>query len=546
MHRSCWKLAVLVMAPILSQGVGPRLLASSGNGCSALKGRVVAAAEIGLPTNGAVVNSAKHATSHGVAFCKAVGEIRSIDAAAQPIRFQVNLPEQWNGHAVQVGGAVFDGSLKYSSGTRGPEMAVKGAPTPLKQGYATFGSDAGHHHRYFLFPDETNVLRADFAQNTEQRQNFASGQIKKTHDVAIALIRARYGSGPKRMFFLGGSTGGREALQAIQKWPRDYNGVLAAFAAWNQIESDLGFIRAAQALYAKDGWLPKSRTKLLHDAVLNACDAQDGLKDGIVSSVSACRFDAQTLRCADGHNHAGCLSDGQLHTVMTFATEQKSSLPVANGMAQQPGYNILSGGDLTGNLGLLKHPMKRPVFFLNSFYYLVGTEVVRNFLTKDNHFDALTFDTASLGKWRAGVLEQSLEDDASIADLTPYEQQGGKLLLVHGDADVTIPTESSVLYYKRLVEAMGQARADGFTRLYLIPGYGHGRGVFNAGFNALGTLEAWADGHAPATLITTDRNSGRTRPMCVWPEWPRYIKGDINAASSFECVRETTSTASLE
>ena len=521
--------------------------------CSALKGRQIAASQIGLPTGGAVVRSAKLEAGAGGGFCKVLGRIRPVDPAADPIRFEVNLPETWNGKGLQYGGGAFDGWLHETDGLRSTAMGDRRQAPPLARGFATFGSDSGHHHHYLLLPDILNALSAKFALNDEERHNFASDGLKKTHDVAVALMKARYGSGPRRMYFIGGSTGGREAMKVVDRWPEDYDGVLAAYAAWNQVESDLQFIHVSQAMYSRDGWLPAAKTKLLRDAVLNACDAADGLKDGIVSNPAGCRFDPQTLACRTGAGGKECLTPGQMRTVAAFTEPQVSDFKVANGMDREPGYNMLRGADLVGSMGLFHHAFHPPIPGLNSFYYLVGDGVLRFFLTKDTHFNALTFDTRTGGtlgepvgpdggKWVAGIRQQSAEDDASKADLSAFEGRGGKLLLVHGTADAVIPTDASVLLYRRIVAAMGQERADGFLRLYLVPGFGHGRGVFDAGFDTIGVLDAWADGGgAPVGLVVADQNKGatRTRPLCAWPTWPKFQGGDANKSASFACEGAT-------
>jgi feruloyl esterase len=510
--------------------------------CSNLTGREISKMEIALPTRGATVRSAKRVHRSDKAFCRIRGEVRSVDPSANPIRFELNLPENWNGKAVQFGGGVFDGWLGHSNGRRATVVSDRRQPTPLAQGYATFGSDSGHHHHYLFLPDAVNVLNAKFALNDEQRRNFASDSLKKTHDAAVALIRARYGTGPRRMYFTGGSTGGREAMKVVDRWPEDYDGVLAAYAAWNQIESDLQFIRIAQAMYARGpdgqrGWLPPSKARLLRDAVLNACDAKDGLKDGIISDPNDCHFDAATLRCSDGKPHKRCLSDGQERTVAAFAEPHVTDFAVQNDIHFEPGFNVLRGASLAGNMGLLRHPMRHPALILNSFYYLIGDGVGRFFLTKDPHFNVLTLDTKTGDKWVPDLIKQSAEDDGSLADLSAFERRGGKLLLVHGTYDTTIPT-ASVFLYQRIVEAMGQERVHSFVRLYVIPGYGHEHGVFKAGFDTMGVLDAWADkGIAPERLVVSDGNKGaaRTRPLCEWPTWPKYLGGDANKAASFTC-----------
>jgi hypothetical protein len=524
----------------------PAVAYAAPSDCGSLKHHLFAPSQMALPTRGAVVTSARHVTLDSSGFCKVLGRINSIDTAADPIRFEVNLPDNWNQKAVQYGGGSFDGWLHGADGLGPTVVGEKNKPTPLARGYVTFGSDSGHHHHYLFLPDIFNALNAKFGLNDEERKNFASEALKKNHDLAVALIKLHYGTSPRRMYFIGGSTGGREAMMVVDRWPADYDGVLAAYAAWNQIESDIQFIRVSQAMYSKDGRLPFEKSEILRDAVMKSCDAQDGLRDGIVSDPGDCRFDPATLRCPDGVDHHGCLSDAQLHTVAAFAEPTISDFAVQNGMMSEPGFNVLRGADLTGSMGLFSHPFHHPVFPFNSFYYLVADGVLRDFL-KDQQLSALTFDWkagGSNGRFIPAIREQSAEDDASLADLTPFAAHGGKLLLVHGTADTTIPTDASVLLYKRIVTAMGQSQADRFLRLYLVPGFGHAHGVFDAGFDTVGVLDAWADQQqAPANLVVTDQNVGktRTRPLCAYPAWPRYESGDPNLAASFHC--ETTPSA---
>ena len=522
--------------------------------CRALRQREVPAAEIGLPTHGAVVLSAGHSGRHN-GFCKLRGEIRPIDPAAQAIRFELNLPDNWNGKALQYGGGTFDGYVQ--TGLNHTAVEDRREPIPLARGYATFGSDSGHHHHYLLLPDVTNSLRADFALNLEQRRNYGGDALKKAHDTAVALLRARYGQPPRRMYFIGGSTGGREAMVVVDRWPADYDGVLAAYPAWNTIEGDLQFIRVSKALYARgadgqSGWLPQGATRLLAHAVQRSCDAADGLRDGIVSDPADCHFDPATLRCRDGRKHHGCLSDGQLHTVETFATSQVSDFLVAPDLNSEPGYDVLNGADLSGSLGLFPRPLRNPELFLSSFSLVISDSVLRYFLVGNPHYNALEFDPETgsdaagpKGRWVAGMREQALEEDGSLGDLTPFARHGGKLLLVHGTADTVIPTEGSVQLYQRIVAAMGQERTAAFLRLYLVPGLAHGFGTFNAGFDTVGVLDTWADqGRAPAHLEAADNHHGspRARPLCPWPSWPQYAAGDPRTAESFRCAAPSKSS----
>jgi feruloyl esterase len=208
-----------------------------------------------------------------------------------------------------------------------------------------------------------------------------------------------------------------------------------------------------------------------------------------------------------------------------------------------PGFNVLAGADLTGFMGLLHRPGHPPKFFLNSFYYIIGDRVLRNFLIGDGHFNMLTFNTTTGGEYAGDLLPQSQAFAASDPDLTQFAQHGGKFLMVHGTADETVPTNASVMYYTMVQNRMGQQETDRFLRFYLIPGFGHGRGAFKAGLDALGILDHWLDsGVAPKELTVVDNNKGsrgRTRPLCVYPSWPKYKgTGDVNAASSFECATD--------
>ena len=528
----------VVMMVVAFGAVGARAAHSENTGCGGLRGVVVPANWIGLPTTGAEVTSAKDRREGGVAYCRVMGRIHPVDALADDIRFELNLPEVWDGKAVQYGGGTFDGYLGTSNGLGRTAVGLKKEATPLMRGYATFGSDGGHHRSYFPLPDAINALNAKFARNGEMQRNFAGDAVKKLHDVAVVLMKARFGSAPRRMYFIGGSTGGREALRAAQRYPEDYDGVLAAYAAWDQAELDLQFVRTAQALYAPGGFLSYSNTRMIAHKVEGRCDAKDGLRDGIISDPAGCDVQAESLRCADGRRHHGCLSDAQLHTLETFATEERTAMPLSNGVESIPGYNVLAGASLSSSVGLLHFPLKNPVVVLNSFGYVIGDDVTRNFLSVGHHFNSRTFDINSGGPWHDELLKAAREIDSTSVVLEPFERRGGKLILVHGTSDPVIPTNSTVDYFERVEARMGVDETKSFARLYLVPGMGHGDGRFDGGFDTVGVLDALVDGGiAPKNLVVTDNNNGRTRPLCEWPSWPKYDgAGDVKIAASFTCM----------
>jgi pimeloyl-ACP methyl ester carboxylesterase len=527
----CW--ALIIVATLAAAAARAESVV-----CGSLRGMVLPASLIGLPTTGAAVSSARERHEGGMAYCRVMGKIYPVDPQADDIHFELNLPEVWNGKALQYGGGTFDGYIGKSDGLGRTAMGLKKQATPLMRGYATTGSDGGHHHSYFPLPDAINALNAKFARNAEMQKNFAGEAVKKLHDVAVVLMKARYGSAPRRMYFIGGSTGGREALWMVQRYPGDYDGVLAAYAAWDQAELDLQFVRTAQALYAPGGFLGYSKTRMIAHKVEERCDAKDGLRDGIISDPAGCDVPAESFRCADGRRHHGCLSDAQLHTLETFATEERTAMPLSNGVDSVPGYNVLAGASLSGSVGLLHFPLKNPVVVLNSFGYVIGDDVTRNFLSVGHHFNSRTFDINSGGPWHDELLKAAREIDSTSVALEPFVARGGKLILVHGTSDPVIPTNSTVDYFERVEARMGIEETKSFARLYLVPGMGHGDGRFDGGFDTVGTLDDWVDGGvAPEHLVVTDNNSGRTRPLCEWPAWPKYDgAGNVKRAASFTCV----------
>ncbi len=522
---------------LVALAVGVCGTARAAESCKALKHFVVPADQIGLMTTGAEVTSVRHSSEGGAGYCRVMGRVHPVDAAADDIRFEVNLPDAWNGKALQYGGGTFDGYLAPADGRGRTAVGLKSEATPLGRGYVTFGSDGGHHHNYVFLPDAVNALNAKFARNAEMQRNFAGDQLKKVHDTVVEIVRMRYGHAPQRMYFIGGSTGGREALRVAQRFPADYDGVLAAYAAWDQVELDLQFMRTAQALYAPGGFLGRAQVRLITKTVDESCDAEDGLRDGIVSDPAGCHVTAEQLRCKDGKSHHGCLSDAQWHTLETFATPQRTAMPLSDGVDSIPGYNVLAGAGLGHTTGMLPFALHSPVFLLNSFGYVIGDDVTRNFLPAGHHYNSLKFDTMTGGPWLDQLVIGAKEMDATNADLRPFFAHGGKLILVHGTADNIIPTNSSVEYYERLRAKVGEASLGDSARLYLVPGLGHGFGRFNGGFDTIGVLDAWADrGVTPVDLTVTDNHNGRTRPLCEWPQWPRYNAGDVKSASSFTCV----------
>lgn len=506
--------------------------------CEELIGLRIPASAFELPTTGATVTSATNVsrTEPGNAngdYCKVLGEIHPVDRNAPDIRFQVNLPLDWNGKALQMGGGGFNGSLV--TGLENNNYDPAGSPAPLARGYATFGSDSGH----------VGVgWDATFMLNDEALANFGGNQLKKTYDAAMYIMKAHYKEKPRRTYFSGGSTGGREALNVIQRWPRDYDGAVALYPVHNWVAKVLADNRNAKALYADGGagWISPEANKLINNKVRQACDSLDGAVDGMISDISACGQQSEQileeLRCPDGGGDAACLTDAQMDVIRTFASPMAFNFPLANGLTSIPGYSQLEGADLGVQFGMKPTPDTPLSEEQDGAMGVFAQQVIRFAITRNPDFDAMVFNP---DEWKERLQEVSNIVDGTDPDLSVFKATGGKLILVHGTADELVTPYSSVQYYKQLEERFGRQALDQFARFYLVPGYGHGGGAFQMSADLLGTLDEWVvSGTAPDTLVAADKNpvtAGRTRPMCTYPSFPKYKgSGDINSAENYICA----------
>ena len=512
--------------------------------CTSLQGALIPADAIGLPTSGGVVVSASFvmatdAGNRNGEFCRILGSIHPVDPLAPDIKFQLNLPTNWNNRSLQMGGGGFDGSVV--TGLGGASNQVAAAPTPLAQGYVTLGSDSGH---------EGTGFDGTFALNAEALANFGHLQVKKTRDAGAYLIKARYGALPKHSYFAGASQGGHEALVAAQKYPADFDGVVAQYPAYNVTLLHLDANYFAKALYGKEeSWINPNKVRTLVAAVYTACDGLDGIKDGIISNVPECNrvFTIETvkttLRCAGGADAGdACLSDAQIAAVDAINSPFSLPFPVAGGLTTFPKWPILDGATFLANtLGNAPVPSVPPAAG-DAFQYKPSDATIRYIITKDLTLNTLTFDPS---RWAARIVEVSTMLDANSVDLSQFMSKGGKLILLVGSIDDSISSYNTLNYYSRLVSKFGQGPLDSFVRFYYVPGFGHGNGVFNAKFDSLAALDGWVDqGKAPDTLVAVDANqdsASRSRPLCVYPAWPKYKgSGDVNLASSFSCVAPST------
>jgi feruloyl esterase len=498
-----------------------------------------------LPTGGAKVASATSVKSSETGntngdYCRVLGTI-SPDAPAvvtgtPDIKFQLNLPESWNGKSVHMGGGGYNGIVV--NGTTGISFAP--GSVPLAQGYATFGSDSGH---------VGNNADAEFALNEAALLNFGYQHLKKTRDAAFAIINLRYAKSPTKSYFAGGSTGGREGLTAVQRYPSDYDGVIANAPAIHFWGMRLIGLRIGQASYSTPGgFVPAAKFNLLRKTALDACDMDDGAADRIISNVEACRVKQPSiiasLRCASGSDEgATCLSDAQMTTARAISDDLVLPYQLAFGVNRYPGYNLFQGADFANGLGMGTSPLpvSPPTVALNGYLYTQGDNYMKYLITKNPALNSLTFDINKPGAFQQRLVESSEVVGAMNPDTSAFRERGGKLIVLHGQADDAVSTSGTIAYYRDQVSRYGQSAVNSFFRLYTVPGLGHGVGEFVPSWDAIGALDRWvSQGTEPETLVGTDTNvaqAGRSRPLCVYPGYPRYAgTGSIDAAASFTCA----------
>jgi pimeloyl-ACP methyl ester carboxylesterase len=531
-------------------GAGARAQAAGADTCAQLANSPVDAREMDLPTRGAVIASATwvSASPDLPAYCKVLGSIAPVDPTAPAIEFELNLPADWNGKAVQYGGGGFNGVLITGLDPlrdQRPDM-----PAPLGAGYATVGTDSGHKN-------VPGIEIQAFALNAEALQNFTSGAYPKVHDLAVTLIRRHYGTAPKRFYFFGGSEGGREGLTMAQRFPEKYDGIVSVVPVINWVGLQFAGTRTGLA-QQQGGWLNPAKVALLHNAVLSACDALDGAEDGVVSNGKAClgKFQPRVLRCANGEDLGNtCLSDAQIAAVETLHRPFEFPFPLANGVTVYPGWGY-GGEDQPDGMVPWQTGPEAPTFpplaanrQSRAWYY--GNGAMRYFIAQDPAVNPRQITPTA---YADRVRQVSALMDSTNPDLSAFRAHGGKLILKENGADFAQSPYAGMAYYQSVVDSLGAPAVASFLRLYVTPGVPHsGAGMSGAtglplpqGVDLLGTLDAWVErGTAPGDLVQTRHDKQRpfavtaSRPLCQYPTFPRYRgTGSLDAAESFTCAAQ--------
>jgi len=434
-------------------------------------------------------------------FCRVAATLRP--SSDSDIRIEVWLPqEQWNDKLQAVGNGAWSGSI--------PQAAMAEA---LRRGYAAASTDTGHTGGSASFALGHPEKLIDFAWRSEHEMTIA----------AKAIIAAFYGRAPKLSYWTGCSAGGRQALKEAQMFPADYDGIVAGSPGLDWSARSAQAVRVAHALKDPEARLSPAALEVLHDAVLAACDATDGLKDGLVSDPSRCRFDPVTVQCQAAAT-ARCLTPAQ---VASARAVYAASVNAAT-RREMPG---LAPGSERGWTDLGWSASARST----------GQDHFRFIVFQDPGWTVDRFDPER-DTFRVDEGESRLPN-ADDPSLEPFFQRHGKLLQYHGWSDPQISPFSSVAYYQRVLDRFGADRVKASYRLFMAPGMAHcGGGDGPNQFDALAALERWVElGQPPDSLIASHRSDGhvdRTRPLCPYPLVAVHDgHGRVDDAASFACGR---------
>jgi hypothetical protein len=523
--------------------------------CAALSGRTVAASAIGEPSTGAVVTSATFTAAvpdalngAGTAvvqglpnYCKLLVDIKPVDPAAPLTKVQVNLPTSWNGKKLQLGGSGFNGTLVTGLGA--VHNAPADTPLPLTRGYMTAGTDSGHQ-------TGAGFEAQAFALNAEALSNFAYASYKNTHDVAVQMAQAYYNRKPSRSYYFGGSEGGREGMTMAQRYPADFDGIFAVDPVmnWSGLQTFGNWVGGIRQQGA--AWLgAPGKIQLVHDTVMGACDAIDGIADSVVSAYKACKPLADAAlaakRCVSGNDEGpACLSDAQLAAVNAAHSGYSFNFPLANGVTSYAGFGY-GGEGLAGNWSAWMTGTVPPTFTAApnatglGQLFAFGNQYVRYFIAQNKDFNPLNYNPDN---FQARVQAVSAQMDATNPDLSAYRGRGGKLILKEDLADTAQSPYTGLNYFEAVVAKMGSSAVDSFMRTYVAPGLPHtSNGIAAAAVNApsygipgrfdwLGAMDNWVEaGTPPADQITAVNTLAvapytvvASKPFCRYPLYPKY------------------------
>jgi len=458
-------------------------------------------------------------------FCRVVGFAKS--EPASQIGFEVWLPppDKWNGRMLASGNLGHSGVPNYPS-----------LNDALTRGFAALGDDLGH---------QSNAFSMDWAiDHPERIKDWGHRGSHFSTVAAKAIIAAYYGGAPRYSYFTGCSHGGGSALAEAQRYPEDYDGIIAGAFGDDWIGVSAAYVFEAQAaLNNQANNLSPPKLTLLNNAVVSACDAKDGVKDGIIGDPRQCRFDPSVMQCKGG-DAAGCLTAAEVAAVKKLYAGPRNSAGKQIFPGLEPGSEFLWG-----------YLVKGPEPFLGAAFF---KEAVYNGKDFDWHNTNLDNDVDAANEKLAADISNT------NPDLRKFAANGGKLILYSGWSDALIQPGNTINYYESVAKAQPET-VEKFARLYLAPGMGHCSGgpgpnafggtryinvgqpdppVLDTDHDLISAVVAWVErGQAPSAIIATKFNGddsvkgiGMQRPLCPYPAVATYNgTGDTNHAANFTC-----------
>jgi len=430
------------------------------------------------------------------AYCHVAATLKP--SSDSDIKMELYMPaEGWNGKFQMLGNGGWAGSIQ----------GIGGMQSALREGYAASATDTGHQGGNGMFALGHPEKITDFA-------------YRAVHDTAVkskALITAYYGKAPKYSYWNGCSTGGRQALVEVTKFPDDFDGVIAGAPANPHIHLHAAGVERSLELMKNNAPLTQAKVDTLHKAILDQCDELDGVKDGLIGDPHRCKFDPASLLCK-GADSDSCLTPGQVETVKITFGDIKTKKGEVIWTGFEPGSEL--------QVGSLRTVPTAPGG---------GWDSIRILGHQDADYDWHKFDLDA-----DVALSDKAGIDALTSDLSKFKQHGGKLLLYHGWADPTIPPGHTVLYYESVLSTMGK-KQDDWVRMFMVPGMQHCSGGLGTDqFNKMAVIERWRESNeAPAQIVASHVTGGQvdmTRPLCPYPQAAVYKgTGSTNDAASFSC-----------
>jgi feruloyl esterase len=454
---------------------------------------------------------------------------RIVSSPTSTINFRVDLPAPgaWNTKVLMIGGGGFDGVIPTDDFDF--RRTIQMGLSPEKGNAFVVGStDSGHQGR-------GEIPEIDYswaARNPSALRNHAYEANHLVLGAMVSLVTSFYGKAPTRRYHYGVSNGARQGIMAAQRYPADYDGILALAPAISQTAFAANLTPVLKHVYSDpDNWMDQERLRAYVAAEVAACDLLDGVSDGVIGNYRNCRFDPATLACG-ATKDGNCLTPGQIQSLRMWRGEKRVNVPLADGLG---GYAIYGPGGSVQEWAFL---FGKTFAGREAFDFIAAENIVKNGITDDPVATVLLHDPE---KWASQYLANSELIDATNPDLSGFFSRGGKLLSMHGAGDYCVSYDRMGQYYRAVEARLGNDKTRASFRLFVAPSVGHSMtGAGPEWFTLFPALEAWVEqGKSPDGLVATkkepDGSVRFTRPLCDYGWYPHYRSGDPAKAGSFEC-----------